>query len=55
MAVKPKQQEREMEIKILGPGCAKCKEVEQIVAAASAAAGVTVSVEKISDFKEIAK
>lgn len=44
-----------MEIKILGPGCAKCKEVEQIIAAASVEAGVTVSVEKISDFQQIAK
>ncbi len=44
-----------MEIKILGPGCAKCKEVEKIMTEASAAAGVTASITKISDFQEIAK
>lgn len=44
-----------MEIKILGPGCAKCNEVEKVMAEASAAAGVTASIEKISDFQQIAK
>jgi small redox-active disulfide protein 2 len=44
-----------MEIKVLGPGCAKCNEAEKIMAAAIAAAGVTATIEKISDFQQIAK
>ncbi len=43
-----------MEIKVLGPGCAKCKQTEQIVKAAVAAAGVEASVEKVTDVMEIA-
>lgn len=44
-----------MEIKVLGPGCAKCKEVEKIMTEASALAGVAATITKISDFQEIAK
>jgi small redox-active disulfide protein 2 len=44
-----------MEIKVLGPGCAKCHEAEKIMAAAVAAAGVAATIEKISDFQQIAK
>ena len=44
-----------MDIKVLGPGCSKCTEVEKIVKTALQAAGVEASVEKISDFQEIAK
>jgi small redox-active disulfide protein 2 len=43
-----------MEIKVLGPGCAKCKQTEQIVKAAVAATGVEASVEKVTDVMEIA-
>jgi small redox-active disulfide protein 2 len=43
-----------MEIKILGPGCAKCQQLEKIVREAVAEAGVEATVEKVSDFKEIA-
>ncbi|MEE4112719.1 MAG: thioredoxin family protein [Desulfobacteraceae bacterium] len=43
-----------MEIKVLGPGCAKCKQTEQIVKAAVAAAGVEARVEKVTDVMEIA-
>lgn len=43
-----------MEIKVLGPGCAKCKQTEQIVTEAVAAAGVEARVEKITDVMAIA-
>ena len=43
-----------MDVKVLGPGCAKCAEVEKIMAAAIAEAGVTATIEKISDFQQIA-
>ena len=43
-----------MEIKVLGPGCAKCKEAEKIMSEAVAAAGVSATIEKISDFQKIA-
>ena len=43
-----------MEIKVLGPGCAKCKQTEQIVREAVAAAGVEAMVEKVTDIMEIA-
>ena len=43
-----------MEIKVCGPGCAKCSEAEEIVKAAVAEAGVTATVVKITDFQEMA-
>lgn len=44
-----------MEIKICGPGCAKCHEVERVINEAVAETGVQATIEKISDFNEIAK
>lgn len=44
-----------MEIKVCGPGCPKCHEAERIVNEALAEAGIATSVQKISDFNEIAK
>ncbi|MCB2182131.1 MAG: TM0996/MTH895 family glutaredoxin-like protein [Desulfobulbaceae bacterium] len=44
-----------MEIKVCGPGCAKCHEAERIVNEAVDEAGVSATVEKITDFNEIAK
>jgi len=44
-----------MEIKVCGPGCAKCQEVERIVREVLEEISVEASVEKISDFNEIAK
>jgi small redox-active disulfide protein 2 len=44
-----------MEIKVLGPGCAKCTEAEKIMRGAVEEAGVAATIEKISDFQEIAK
>jgi len=43
-----------MDIKILGPGCAKCQQLEKLVREAVTEAGVEATVEKVSDFKEIA-
>jgi small redox-active disulfide protein 2 len=43
-----------MEIKVMGPGCAKCAETEQIVREAVAVAGIEATVVKISDFQEMA-
>ena len=43
-----------MEIKVLGPGCAKCSEAEKIMQAAVEEAGATATITKISDFQQIA-
>jgi small redox-active disulfide protein 2 len=44
-----------MEIKILGPGCAKCHQVEKIVKEAVAESGVDAAIEHVTDFKKIAE
>jgi small redox-active disulfide protein 2 len=43
-----------MEIKILGPGCAKCHQVEKIVREAVAETGVGAEIEHVTEFKKIA-
>ncbi len=43
-----------MEIKILGPGCAKCKKTEKIVRKVVADTGSDATVEKVTDLMEIA-
>lgn len=43
-----------MEIKILGPGCPKCKQTEDIVKAVVAETGMDTKVEKVSDLMKIA-
>jgi small redox-active disulfide protein 2 len=43
-----------MEIKVLGPGCPKCKQTEQRVREAVAEAGITANIEKVTDIIEIA-
>lgn len=43
-----------MNIKILGPGCAKCRQAEKIVKEAVAEAGVPATVEKETDLMKIA-
>lgn len=42
-----------MEIKVLGPGCPRCGEVEKRVKKALAEVNVTAAVEKITDIKKI--
>ncbi len=44
-----------MEIKVLGPGCAKCQQTEKIVQEAVAESGVQARVEKVTDLLEIAR
>ena len=43
-----------MEIKVLGPGCPKCKQTEQYVKDAVAETGVNATVEKVTNVMEIA-
>jgi small redox-active disulfide protein 2 len=43
-----------MDIKILGPGCPKCKQAESVVMDALAEAGVAAHVEKVTDVMKIA-
>lgn len=42
-----------MIIKVFGPGCAKCAEAENNARAAAADSGKDITVQKISDFKEM--
>ncbi len=44
-----------MEIKILGPGCAKCHQVEKIVKEVVAETGAAADIEHVTDFKRIAE
>ena len=41
-------------VKVLGPGCRRCDAVGQMVQDAAAKAGVAVTVEKVTDYAEIA-
>ncbi len=43
-----------MDIKVLGPGCAKCAQAEKVVNEAVAETGVAARIEKITDTLEIA-
>ena len=43
-----------MEIKVLGPGCPKCKQTEQNVKDAVTETGIDATVEKVTDVMEIA-
>jgi len=43
-----------MDIKVLGPGCPKCAQTENIVREALAEAGVAADVEKVTDVMKIA-
>ena len=43
-----------MEIKVLGPGCSKCKKAEAIVRETVSASGVDATVEKVTDMMKIA-
>ena len=41
-------------VKVLGPGCKRCDAAIQMVKDAAAKAGVEVTVEKVTDYAEIA-
>ena len=43
-----------MEIKVLGPGCAKCGKTAKIVSETVEEAGIDAKVEKVTDMMEIA-
>lgn len=43
-----------MEIKVLGPGCAKCSKTEKLVQEVIKETGVDASVEKVTDLMQIA-
>ena len=43
-----------MEIKVLGPGCAKCRQTETIVKEAVAESGIDAQIDKVTDVMEIA-
>lgn len=43
-----------MEIKVLGPGCPKCRQTEKIVKEAVAESGAEARVEKVTDTMQIA-
>lgn len=43
-----------MDIKVLGPGCPKCKQTEKVVQEAVAETGVAANVEKVTDVMKIA-
>jgi small redox-active disulfide protein 2 len=43
-----------MEIKVLGPGCMKCRKTEDLVKEALAESGVEARIDKVTDIMEIA-
>jgi small redox-active disulfide protein 2 len=44
-----------VDIKVLGPGCAKCQQTEKVVKEAVAESGVSATVEKVTDIRKIAE
>jgi small redox-active disulfide protein 2 len=44
----------QMDIKVLGPGCAKCEKTAQLVTEVIAESGAEATVEKVTDVMEIA-
>lgn len=44
-----------MKIKVLGPGCAKCKQLAEVTATTATELGIDFQIEKISDLHEISK
>lgn len=42
-----------MEIKVLGPGCAKCKATADLISRVSVETGKPVTIEKIEDMRQI--
>lgn len=43
-----------MNIKVLGPGCANCKNLERVTAEAVADLGLDATIEKVTDYGQIA-
>jgi len=42
------------QVKVLGPGCTRCKAAEDIVKSEAARLGIAIDLEKITDFEAIA-
>lgn len=42
------------DVKVLGPGCARCKTTEEMVRTEAAKLGIDVTIEKITDYEKIA-
>ena len=49
-----RREENKMEIKVLGPGCMKCRKTEDIVKEAVAESGVEAQIDKVTDIMKIA-
>ena len=43
------------DVKVLGPGCKRCEATEQMVRSEAQKLGIEVTVEKVTDYAEIAK
>jgi len=43
------------DIKVLGPGCKRCQATQDMVEAAARDLGVEISIEKVTDYAEMAK
>ncbi|WP_374449666.1 thioredoxin family protein [Stella sp.] len=43
------------DVKVLGPGCKRCEATETMVRTAAAKLGIAVTVQKVTDYAEIAK
>ncbi|MDE1918708.1 MAG: TM0996/MTH895 family glutaredoxin-like protein [Sphingomonadales bacterium] len=43
------------DIKVLGPGCKRCQTTQEMVEAAAKDLGLDVTVEKVTDYAEMAK
>ncbi len=44
-----------MEIKVLGPGCANCKQIEELTKKALKELGIESKIDKVTDIREIMK
>ena len=42
------------DVKVLGPGCARCQKVEEMVRAEAERRGIAVTIEKVTDYAAIA-
>jgi len=49
------EKEKNMDIKVLGPGCPKCVQTEKVVKEAVAESGVNATVEKVTNTLKIAE
>lgn len=47
--------ERNMDITVFGPGCAKCFETENMVRTVAKELGIAANITKVADFKEMMK